>query len=69
MTSVEEQLNEINSKLESLFKVVQHFPVIGFASNIDNTTKKLKRSATKEDIRAQLIKQWNKEHPLYPVKY
>lgn len=68
MENIEQRLQHIDERLESIWEVISNYPnVIGFASNLDKSTKKFKRRTTKEDIRLQLTKQWNKEHPFYKV--
>lgn len=67
MLNVEEEIRQINNRLESIWEVLKAFPNnVGLASNLD-TDGKFKRRTTKEDIRNQLIKQWNKEHPFYKI--
>lgn len=68
MATLEEQIQQINNRLETIWEVFKLYPNnIGLASNLDKDTKKIKRGTTKEDIRNILIKQWNKEHPHYKI--
>ncbi|THU34218.1 hypothetical protein FAM09_24680 [Niastella caeni] len=66
--NIADEIKGINDQLERIWNVVKHYPNnIGFASNLDAETKKMKRRTTKDDIKVQLIKNWNKDHPHYKI--
>lgn len=67
---IEEEIISMKVKLEMIWQVIKQFPNnVGLASNLNTESKKFSRQTTKEDIKQQLVKQWNKEHPNYNVNF